>query len=386
MNKIDSYKTSDGTKLALTFEDAEDVVDGITIKLKGMPLLTDRETGTLYKSPFTANVVSKLAAIAKRDGLTVVDGVTPPMTLSTQRFKDYCPNVNFDYSAIEYFSVPGLAHGMSNNGFLAPVYFSLDVLNKYAQNPRYTLSILSSTYGSIWCADEWHISFGVNASKQVVMWLGDIHSLPMKEQQYLLSENIPSAFDLHSDFYDAQIENKWSEGAIENKCLRLREEFSEKVTAKFGANMYRLPNEIGKTISDLQKPIYWEDRHVATVVESLNRIFVESIDEKFLKAFLVAAGIKLQDGLRALKLMEKFIEHLSKSALDARAIMLPFFVLYDYRINVCHLQSEETVATKIQSINERIGLDVSNVSHEKIYDQLFSELEKSFVRMNELVV
>jgi hypothetical protein len=267
---------------------------------------------------------------------------------------------------------------------LVPVYFNIETLNKYTQNPKYTIEIFSATYGNIWHEDEWHISFGINSKKQVLMWLGDIDKIPLKEQQYLLSENIPSSFDLHSDFYDAQIENQWSEGAIENKCLNLRSELSGKIKSLYGSSLYKLPKEISLTIAGLQKPIFWEDRHVAPIIESFNRIFIESVDEGFLKSFLKSKGVKLPDGLRALKLMEKFIECLSDS-LAARTTMLPFFVLYDYRVNVCHLQSQETVTTKTQSINERLGIDVSNTSHEIIYDKLFKRIYDSLASINILV-
>ena len=216
------------------------------------------------------------------------------------------------------------------------------------------------------------------------MWLGDIDKLPVKEQQYLLSENISSAFDIHSDFFDAQIENQWSEGAIENKCLNLRNEISDKVKYLYGDSLYKLPNEIGLTIAGLQKPIFWEDRHVAPVVESLNRIFIESLNEKFLKDFLISREINIIQKVRGLKLLEKVIENLSETS-AARTIMSPFFVLYDYRINVCHLQSQETVMTKTKSINERLSVDVSNTSHEVIYNSLFEKIYDSLRTINTLI-
>lgn len=216
------------------------------------------------------------------------------------------------------------------------------------------------------------------------MWLGDIDRLPVKEQQYLLSENISSAFDIHSDFFDAQIENQWSEDAIENKCLNLRSEISDKVKDFYGDSLYKLPDEIGLTIAGLQKPIFWEDRHVAPVVESLNRIFIESLNEDFLKYFLISREIKITPGTRGLKLLEKVVENLSDPS-AARTVMSPFFVLYDYRINVCHLQSQETVMTKTKAINERLSVDVSNTSHEVIYDSLFGKIYDSLTTIKTLI-
>lgn len=384
MERINTYKKDDGTKLSLCFDETHTIVDGITFSLVEMPLLWDPLNKKFYKTQLTDVFLNILSEKAKKQGKTHVDSVTLPDSVKNKRYKHFCESINFEYSNIEYLSVPGLAHSMSNDGFLMPVYFNLEVLNKYSQNPKYKLNVLSSTYGDLRCGDEWHISFGVNSNKQVIMWLGDINDLPLKEQQYLLSENIPSSFDLHSDFYDAQIDCEWSKGSIESQCLSLRTELSNKIKKNYQGELYKLPNEIGKTIAGLQKPIFWEERHVVPVVESLNRIFVESIDESFLRSFLISQKIQIQSGTRALKLMGKFIEMLSD--LDtSNEIMLPFFVLYDYRVNVCHLQSEATVTTKIQSINERLGLAISNTSHEKIYDKLFEKIYDSLNAFEKLI-
>ena len=384
IERINSYKTDDGQKLELTFDEVEDNLNGVVVKTKGMPFLRDCRNNKLYKTPFTDFALQKLVEIAQKERLSSIEGITPPSDIQNAKFDSLCPFVQFEYSNIEYLSIPGLASEFSHNGFLAPVYFNNEILNKYTQNPKYTIDIFSGTYGSIAQGDEWQISFGVNAKKQVIMWLGDIDKLPVKEQQYLLSENISSAFDIHSDFFDAQIENQWSEGAIENKCLNLRNEISDKVKYLYGDSLYKLPNEIGLTIAGLQKPIFWEDRHVAPVVESLNRIFIESLNEKFLKDFLISREINIIQKVRGLKLLEKVIENLSETS-AARTIMSPFFVLYDYRINVCHLQSQETVMTKTKSINERLSVDVSNTSHEVIYNSLFEKIYDSLRTINTLI-
>lgn len=380
IERIDSYKTDDNQRLELTFESLEDNVDGIPTKVIGMPYLRDPRNNTLYRTAFTDVALQDHSE--KVGG--VVAGVVPPAHMQNERFDRFCPSVKFEYSSMEYYSIPGLATNYSHDGFLVPVYFGLEALNKYTQNPKYTISILSGTYGSICQDGEWQISFGINSKKQVLMWLGDIDDLPIKEQRYLLSENIPSSFDLHSDFYDAQIDNQWSEGAIENKCLSLREAISDKTKGLHGDDLYKLPDEIGLTIAGLQKPIFWEQRHITTVIESLNRIFIESINESFLKSFLKSRQLEVPAGMRGLKLMEKFIESLSDPS-AARAIMSPLFVLYDYRINVCHLQSMATVATKIQSINERLAIDKSNASHETIYDKLFEKIFDSLTEIKRLV-
>ncbi len=63
--------------------------------------------------------------------------------------------------------------------------------------------------------------------------------------------------------------------------------------------------------------------------------------------------------------------------------MCPFFVLYDFRILVCHLRSNESRDELLARINERLGLLKDNQSYENIYNALFVEMEKSY---NEIVM
>ncbi len=61
--------------------------------------------------------------------------------------------------------------------------------------------------------------------------------------------------------------------------------------------------------------------------------------------------------------------------------MSPFFVLYDFRVLVCHLRSNESRVDLLARINERLGLEIDNQSYELIYDMLFVEMEKSYTEI-----
>ena len=84
------------------------------------------------------------------------------------------------------------------------------MLLKYDNSPDYRVKFASTSYGSIDTQEE-SISFGLNRHGHIVMWLGDIAKLPENELYYLRSENIPSDHSLGSEFYDGQIEVKFSE-------------------------------------------------------------------------------------------------------------------------------------------------------------------------------
>jgi hypothetical protein len=176
--------------------------------------------------------------------------------------------------------------GKLNAGFFPKVFgkSGQEPLDEASVKQHYKLSILSSTYGEIRFKDKWHISFGVNDNKKVVMWLGDINELPENEQYYLLSENIDPQFNLHSEFYKAQIDVQYAEPSIENEAFQARNTMIELGEQLHQASFYKLEGEIARVIGNLQKPIFWEDKHVSPVVEALNRIFLSSIDRinKFL--------------------------------------------------------------------------------------------------------
>lgn len=374
MNTIDDYYDENGSKLRFTLEPISFSFEGVAISFNEMPYLINESTKEWYLPQACRVVTEMVVGGAKSYGKDEVT-ITPPKELLERRFS-YCTDLPFSYSALEYYFIPGLAREF-NEGFLTPVYFSIEVLNKYNQHPEYELSLMSSTYGSLRYKDEWHISFGVNRNKSVIMWLGDIHGLPTKEQYYLLSENIPPEFDVHSEFYEGQICVQWAQGALESKVFKLRENLSSLVEQKFGNKLFKLDGEISKVLADLQKPVFWEDKHVAPVIEALNRVFVESLCEKSIKDILANHPSKPSTkGLRGLKLFTKLLSDVFEIE-NSDELMCPFFVLYDYRIIMCHLQSENTVSERMKTIHERLKVASESKEHEAIYMALFESMQNS---------
>ncbi|BBF84526.1 hypothetical protein DLM_0886 [Aquitalea magnusonii] len=374
MKTTDEYFCENGTKLHFTTNVYQFEFEGIQISLEGIPHLKNEETNELYLPQCARVILKNVVDGAKTKGLSKIT-ISPPDSLKSKRFS-YCNNLPFKYSALEYYFIPGLI-GSQNDGFLVPVYFNMDVLNKYTQHPDYDIKILSSTYGNLSCKDEWHISFGINRNKSILMWLGDIDSLPDKEKYYLVSENIEPEFEIHSEFYDAQICVEWAESALESKVFQAREKLSDLFENKFGYKLFKLEGEISRTIADLQKPVFWENRHVAPVVESLNRIFVEALCEKSIKEIILekapSADVK---GLKGLKLFSTLLSSVFLLE-NSDELMCPFFVLYDYRIVMCHLQSEGTIEEKMDSIYNRMNICAENRHNEEIYMAIFQRLAQS---------
>ncbi|QQN26306.1 hypothetical protein [Pseudomonas syringae group genomosp. 3] len=364
----------DGNPLQLSIAKREFKVNEIHIVAKDLPFLIEPKTKRPYITKLSEILISEEIKTRNR---ALKCTVKIPEKIKKTKY-ELCKDLDFAYSAVEYLSTPGLAHEFSNSGFLAPIYFKPEVLNKYAMHPSYSLTLLSSTYGSITKLDEWQISFGVNASKNIIMWLGDIDELPLDEKFYLLSENVEPQFDVHSQFYNAQIENEWAQPNIESQLFKLREDTSALVEIVFSTPLYKLEGEIAETIGNLQKPIFWTDIHVANLTEALNRIFVESIDEKTVKtAINKIPPLTQTKNLKGLKLLSLLIEKLSNKE-SAYKIMTPFFVLNDYRGLLQHLQSEYDLIRIMKTINLRLELPEENLSHELIYTKLFQHMRKAY--------
>lgn len=352
-------------------------VDGIFVELEGVPLLKNEENSEIHLPDRTKQLIKYFVQEAKKHRKPGV--LLKPKELGLKRY-DYATKFEFLYSQLDHEYIPGLARPW-DEGFLTPVFFKLAALNKYSQNPDYELDLFSESYGSI-RHNDWSIEFGINKNNKVIMWLGDIEKLPDSEKYYLRSENLPSDHDIHSEFYDAQIEIKWSEPSRQSSLFHLRKQLKEISLKKYDLDLYHLDGEVSKVIENLHRPVFWEDKHVGPVIESFNRVFVESLNSSAIKENIVkhlsTADVK---GKGSLKLFEAWMK-IRHNLEDISDLMCPFYVLYDFRIITCHLQSSESKASILSSINSRLGLKADNLDYETIYDTLIDLLAKSYSKLN----
>ncbi len=348
----------------------------IFVELDGVPLLKNRSTQELLLPLKTRAMVDYFVNKAIEAGERGI--MLRPKALGSKRYP-FCEKFDFKYSQIDHEYIPGLMRPW-NEGFLTPVFFNIAVLNKYSQDSRYKLDLFSETYGTI-LANDWTISFGINRSKRVIMWLGDIDALPEDEQYFLRSENVDSDHDLHSEFYEAQIDVVFSDRSKQNELLHLRKSLNDLINDKHAQHLFILEGEVATVIKNVTRPVFWEERHVGPAIESLNRVFVESINSGFLKK-----AIKDKDSTRdiksagSLKALQAWLEVVMGQSAHAD-LTLPFYVLYDLRIACSHLLPFEKQAEMMQSVNSRLGLDPGNRNLELTYDELLNALCQSMLRI-----
>lgn len=355
-------------------------IEGVEVVLKEIPLMCCPQCEAFRLPDRAKQLVAYFVDEAKKNKKSRVELM--PTGVLAKRYP--YGEVEFVYSALDHDFIPGLARPW-NDGFLTPVFFRAAVLNKYAQDPSYKLDLFSDTYGSLIKGDEINIQFGINRSGKVIMWLGDIAELPEAEQYYLRSENVESDHDVCSEFYDAQIECVFSEPSIESRVIRARAELNEGCKSKFADELYQLPTEIGRVVENLHRPLFWEEKHVAQVAESFNRVIVESLNvamvRKQLEAHVSKDDLK---GLKGLKLMEAWLTK-GLGSKDGKTLMLPFFVLYDFRVLTCHLASDESREKVLTSINERLGLEKTNAKLDTIYFALLPKITASLEAIRAIV-
>ncbi|WP_299873288.1 hypothetical protein [uncultured Sulfitobacter sp.] len=337
-----------GASMDMRFIHFSESVSGINMSIKGLPTLHCEHCDKEYlpdDSRFAVIYLHEQATKAGSDRVTTVRNKKEV----TYKFS----NVPFLIDADDYFYLPGL-YRQHDVGFLSPLFFNSAVLIKYDNSPDYRVTFASPTYGEIDAA-EYAIPFGINRFGKIIMWLGDVAKLPEAEQFYLRSENVESDHSLGSDFYDGQIECKFTELTKEKLVLEARSKFIGNFNKKFGVQLAHLDSQLIDTISALRPPVIDTEKERRYVFDSLNRIFLEALDNSVLNQVMTGLGATSR-GSGSLKRLQALLEIFDASG-KISEMLLPFYVLYDLRIAYSHLTSAERKAQLIASSASRLGLE-----------------------------
>jgi len=290
--------------------------------------------------------------------------------------------VPFLYDADDYRYIPGLERP-DDVGFLAPVFFNRRVLLKYDTASGYRVNFASTSYGEIVSADGGlSIAFGINRHGKVVMWLGDIATLPEKEQYYLRSENVESDHSIGSEFYDGQIECIFTLPPEEGQLFSLRSEFIDGCFKRFGKKIAHLDDEVLTLASTFNAPITDTPKERRHVADTLNKIHIESLHGPTLSSLLRRLGGN-PDGIGSLKRLQAVLESI-EGEFDVPALLSPFFVLYDFRVACSHLTSDERAREIMKTVTDRLGVDPAAGLLE-IYKSLSAALAASYTALANVV-
>lgn len=364
--------------LRLEIKQFNQKINNVAVTINNLPVLICPTCNTEYFHDKSEAFVTSLVEQAKKNKKRKISS---SLNLEKERKRyGFCTQVNFVYDSLDYEYIPGLVRP-SEDGFLTPVFFKIEVLIKYLNHPEYSVEFASNTYGSIYHNHEHMISLGINRNNRVIMWLGDIDHLPENEQYYLRSENIDSDHDIASEFYRGQIEVEFTDLSNENELLKLRSEFEKYCYELFRIKIYQLDMEVVKIMKDIKKPIVWTENEVGKTIQAINKVFVESINCANLKRHINKLDPKFKtEELRSNKLFVKWI-NLNFPELTADEVMKPFFILYDYRQIFSHLLSMSESKKIMNSCFNRLDLPKNERNHEKLYAALIEQLQNSLKKL-----
>ena len=243
----------------------------------------------------------------------------------------YCNELSLVYSKHDYECIPGLK-SLSDDGFLAPVYFNRKILTILMQFPEYEVDWFSEGYGCVSKKEEWqNIVFGINSNGKLVMWLGDLDSMDITTQKYFEINNVESDHKIiDSDFYRAQILSLWSEGKKDRMVFINRNKFYDNAKIKYSINLYHLEEECNKKKKNFKSPVLYLDSELKESIETMHQYCIEGVSVLELKklCFKLDSAYTYKDlnGLKSIKLLEIIFKQLYGS-LDASSFISPLYSL-----------------------------------------------------------
>lgn len=253
--------------------------------------------------------------------------------------------------------------------FLTPVFFEKEVLIKYFHDSRYICQFHSETYSSI-LSENFSFLFGINPNFKIITWLGDIEELPKREQQYLLSFNIESDGNIDSEFFDAQIQVRYSGLIKEVEIILLKTKISQAFQSKYGFDLY---GDIKPSVTDIiqmcsryKRIIFNNEDDLKRFISEWNETLIEDLHGKKIKSVMKAKSIAYRDDIKSLKSLEIFLKDILG---DQTNMIAPLFYLYDLRIWADHKDS----SSKYDSVLNSLGLP-SNATFSEIYDELITKI------------
>lgn len=365
-----------GHHTILSYTTFNELVENVRIIIEGLPILLCKQCHCDYlpdKSRF-AIIYTFEQAIKHKKPIAKVIRKKPNANLGFT-------SISFIYDSDDYYYIPGLTRE-HDPGFLTPVFFNIDVLLKFDNSPDYRISFASKTYGDIKKGDDYSIAFGINENRKVIMWLGDIATLPENEQYYLRSENVVSDHSIGCEFYDGQIECIFTDLSPEDELIKNRSQFHESAYKKFGQRLTHLDKETLTLIEDLMPPVVETEKEIRHVIDLLNKINIESLDSIVIGKLLQDRGIE-PGKLGGLKRLQKLFEHQYPTQ-EIATIVSPLFVLYDLRVAYSHLTSKEKREEIISYSCERLGLEGTPPKFTDIYSRVLIALTQSYEQLADI--
>ncbi|MEZ0579283.1 hypothetical protein [Nocardioides sp. MH1] len=227
---------------------------------------------------------------------------------------------------------------------MTPVYFSREVLNRYASEPsRYKV-----TASRIWCLDLWGLDISTNTAGLIEVYLGELGALPEGEQAHWLAHNIPPEGEMDEGRFRRDFLNQ-SVGSPDpvGDLRRARRRAAEATSALLGAPLWRgLDSQAATEFEALLGPTSNDPSALTAPTITLTKSLVDGMDPAPLKKFLGGS----EPGEKSIALLRRLLSSLGDTEDTAEV----FAALQAFRSagGVAHLGG-----SKADAASARLGID-----------------------------
>lgn len=235
-------------------------------------------------------------------------------------------------------------HDNSKLHELTPVYFSREVLGRYANEP----SRYRATAGRLECLDLWGIDISTNTAGLIEVYLSELGSLPSSEQSHWLAHNVPPEGHMDEGRFRRDFLNQIAASPDPvGELRRARFRAADATKTLLGSPLWAaLDSQTRGEFEHLVGPTTTDASSLGPPILTLTKAMVDGIDPPPLKAFLGGA----ESGERSLALLGRFLEAIGDTEDSAE----PFRALQTFRSagGVAHLGG-----AKANAARTRLGID-----------------------------
>lgn len=236
----------------------------------------------------------------------------------SKKYEDFIIGADHNGDPITHTSSPNkLANYFGGNPdaphYLTAVSFNKDVLDKYYKQPRkYKIE-----HGQLTCGNLWGISIDTEHQNKVCAWLGDLgRDLPHSEQLHWKAYNTLSDSQESASFYSWQkLNNPLPPNQLDWKFKQVYSNFIFVCKKKLGWTFLReLSDQNKEELASLRIPHPCSQREFDSMVGSINKILIESIDTTKIKTTLPSVDCS---GMKSIDIFAQFLlKHAGESAIQ----------------------------------------------------------------------
>lgn len=223
---------------------------------------------------------------------------------------------------------PGSAH------YLQPVHFAKKVLQKYQDNPVFTVDD-----GRLSCGGLWLMNIDNDHDDRVLAFLGDLgRDLPEKEQLHWKAHNIPPDKGISETSWKRNFEAEFADP--KQSDLRFKQRFAavQEHWQKTAGWMLWKPLAPGDQhlMASLRIPVVETQKEFDDQVLALAKILIDSLNEAKL-----AEGLTLDAGTKGMKKLEAWLKARGAKGFEPHLLLL--HRLYGLRHGTGHRKGEDYV-------------------------------------------